>query len=232
MPRFEIHTKTLFLTYSQLSDDEQLALFENPTSHYDFVCDRLRDPVCYRLARERHQDGGVHAHCYITFSSPVRIRSQHRLDFGTAHPNIQSVRKGHRRTWEYCGKEDDVIYDFGEPPSESGRDKTSDHAIWTEIASQETEADLYERCRTLAPKYYVLYRQNLERYCAWRFNTGRTEYSGPEIDADLPAPVQEWIDQSDLGRHGGERRKSLIIWGPSLTGKTVWARSVGRYAPM
>jgi len=28
----------------------------------------------------------------------------------------------------------------------------------------------------------------------------------------------------------GERRKSLILWGPSRMGKTIWARSLGKHA--
>lgn len=233
MPRrFEINTKALLLTYSQLNDDEQQRFFEVPTSHYDFVVDTLGDPVCYRLGRERHQDGGFHAHCYVSFASAVRIRSERRLDFGGSHPNIQSVRTGHRRTWEYAGKENDIILDFGVPPDESRSRSSSSQEVWHEIVGKESEAEFYDACRTLAPFYFVLYRSNLERYCAWRYGSERTEYSSPEFDADPPDAVIEWLEQARLGHRGGPRRRSLILWGPSLTGKTVWARSLGRYAPM
>lgn len=229
MPRqFRINTKTLFLTYSQLSDDGQNSFFSVPTAHFDFIVDTLGNPECYRLARERHEDGGIHAHCFISFPVPVRFRSERRLDYAGSHPNIQSVRSGHFRTWTYCGKDGDIIQDFGVPPLQPRSGQTSSKEIWSEIVSQETEAEFYDTCRALAPFYYAVYRSNLERYCSWRYGSQRTEYSGPSIDADPPTPIVQWLEQAKLGDRGGQRRRSLILWGPSLTGKTVWARSLGR----
>ena len=38
----------------------------------------------------------------------------------TASPNIQSVRTGHRRTWDYVGKDGDIVYEIGDPPDPIG----------------------------------------------------------------------------------------------------------------
>ena len=84
------------------------------------LCLRLGTPTRYRLARESHQDGGHHFHAYLGFESAVRIRSASRLDFGQHHPNIQSVRTGHRRTWDYVGKDGDIVYEIGDPPDPIG----------------------------------------------------------------------------------------------------------------
>lgn len=229
MPRrFQISANAFLLTYSQLNEDGQRGFFEVPTNHFDFIVATLGNPNCYRLGRERHEDGGLHAHCFVSFPTPVRIRSERRLDFAGSHPNIQSVRSGHRRTWEYAGKEDDVIHDFGVPPSEPRSRSSSSKEVWTEIVGKESEAEFYDACRTLAPFYFVLYRANLERYCAWRYGSERAEYSSPEFDANPPTALLEWVEQAKLGHRGGPRRRSLILWGPSLTGKTIWARSLGR----
>ena len=40
--------------------------------------------------------------------------------FGQHHPNIQSVRTGHRRTWDYVGKDGDIVYEIGDPPDPIG----------------------------------------------------------------------------------------------------------------
>lgn len=225
---FVCNSKTLFLTYSQISENGQIDFFQNASAHYEFIVSTLGTPICYRLGRERHQDGGIHAHCYLSFEKPVRIRSERRLDFGSSHPNIQSVRTGHKRTWEYAGKDGDIILDIGERPSEPRSSKARDDEIWQEIIRQETETEFYDTCRALAPKYYVLYRANLERYCAVRYHTVGTEYESPAFDANLPDSIQRWLDQAKLGERGGARRQSLILWGPSKTGKTLWARSLGR----
>lgn len=230
MPPFQLRGKTLFLTYSQITDDGQRHFFESPNGHYDFICDTLGTPSTYRLARERHEDGGIHAHCYISFPRPIRLQSERRLDFGFSHPNIQPVRRGLRTTWEYTGKDGDVIFEHGDPPEESGPRSTSQHDIWTEIISQSSETDFYETCRRLAPKYYVLYRAQLERYCVSAYHQSGPTYSSPRISLqDPPAELAEWVEQSELGQRSGARKKSLILWGPTRTGKTLWARSLGRY---
>ena len=113
-----INSKTLFLTYSQVNQDGIDRFVSTPSDHFDFVSSSLGTPTRYRLARESHQDGGHHFHAYLGFESAVRIRSASRLDFGQHHPNIQSVRTGHRRTWDYVGKDGDIVYEIGDPPDQ------------------------------------------------------------------------------------------------------------------
>ena len=115
-----INSKTLFLTYSQVNQDGIDRFVSTPSDHFDFVSSSLGTPTRYRLARESHQDGGHHFHAYLGFESAVRIRSASRLDFGQHHPNIQSVRTGHRRTWDYVGKDGDIVYEIGDPPDPIG----------------------------------------------------------------------------------------------------------------
>ena len=84
------------------------------------LCLRLSEllliPTCTRITPR----WGHHFHAYLGFESAVRIRSASRLDFGQHHPNIQSVRTGHRRTWDYVGKDGDIVYEIGDPPDPIG----------------------------------------------------------------------------------------------------------------
>ena len=82
------------------------------------LCLRLSELLLDTDLHANHQDGGHHFHAYLAFESAVRIRSASRLDFGQHHPNIQSVRTGHRRTWDYVGKDGDIVYEIGDPPDQ------------------------------------------------------------------------------------------------------------------
>lgn len=229
MTQFNISTKTLFLTYSQLNEDAQHRFFDRATAHFDFIVATFRHPSVYLLARELHQDGGIHAHCYIAWTDPVRLRSQRKCDFGGAHPNIQSVRSGHRRTYDYTGKDRDVIHSMGEPPRATGTPKGPDNDIWAGIVASATEDEFRTKIRTLAPRYYVLYQSQIDKYAERHFPPPRRVYGGPCFDDHSEQRCGPWLSDAALGDGStGHRRRSLILWGPTKTGKTVWARSLGR----
>lgn len=224
-----INAKTIFLTYSQVNDDDgRNAFLSRESAHYDFVTDTLRAPSCYRLARESHQDGGCHFHVYVAFHAPVRIQSQSRLDFGGHHPNIQTVRAGHRRTWDYAGKADDIIAEFGEPPPVPESASGKEHDIWAAAVSAETEAEFYQTLRDGAPKYFVTYHRAIEYFAQKYFATRPEPYRSPAFVDLSRQRLEQWTNQASIGLDGsGHRRRSLILWGPTRTGKTVWARSLG-----
>lgn len=224
-----INAKTIFLTYSQVNDDDgRNAFLSRASAHHEFIAETLRAPLCYRLGRESHQDGGCHFHVYVAFDSPVRIQSQSRLDFGGHHPNIQSVRTGHRRVWDYAGKADDIIAEFGEPPAIPQSAGAKEHDIWSAAVSAETEAEFYQTLREGAPKYFVTYHRALEYYAQKYYARAPEPYASPAL-VDLSRDrLESWTNQAAIGLNGsGHRRRSLILWGPTRTGKTVWARSLG-----
>ena len=57
MTRFNVATKTLFLTYSQLTENGRRAFFDRADAHFEFITHTLRRPAVYRLSRESHEDG-------------------------------------------------------------------------------------------------------------------------------------------------------------------------------
>ncbi|QIR82247.1 replication associated protein [Chicken genomovirus mg7_70] len=218
-----INSKTLFLTYSQVNQHGIDRFVSSPSDHFDFVSSALGTPTRYRLARESHQDGGHHFHAYIGFESAVRIRSASRLDFGCHHPNIQSVRTGHRRTWDYVGKDGDIIYETGDPPDPvGGPSGDRGDTVWGEAVRAESEEEFYSILRNGAPRYYILYHRQLEQYAAKFYGVRPEPYRSPTF-TDLTGPrIAEWKDQATIGFNGsGHRRRSLILWGPTRTGKTA-----------
>lgn len=87
---FQVNAKNIFLTYSQVQDVD--AFCGTGTQHLEFITDLLGPPVVYRLAKERHADGGIHFHCYCGWDDPVRAAGERIFDFGGVHPNYQGVR--------------------------------------------------------------------------------------------------------------------------------------------
>ena len=159
----------------------------------------------------------------------MRIRSASRLDFGQHHPNIQSVRTGHRRTWDYVGKDGDIVYEIGDPPDPIGGPSGGrGDSVWSEAVRAESEEEFYfDPARRSSAILYPISptTRTIRREVLWSSSTtiriaNLTDLTGPRI--------AEWKSQATIGDNGGgHRRRSLILWGPTRTGKTVWARSLG-----
>ena len=125
------------------------------------------------------------------FESAVRIRSASRLDFGQHHPNIQSVRTGHRRTWDYVGKDGDIVYEIGDPPDPIGGPSGGrGDSVWSEAVRAESEEEFYSILRDGAPRYYILYHRQLEQYAAKFYGVRPQPYESPTFtdltDRELP----------------------------------------------
>ena len=101
-------------------------------------------------------------------------------------------------------------------------------SVWSEAVRAESEEEFYSILRDGAPRYYILYHRQLEQYAAKFYGVRPQPYESPTF-TDLTGPrIAEWKSQATIGDNGGgHRRRSLILWGPTRTGKTVWARSLG-----
>ena len=153
------------------------------------LCLRLSEllliPTCTRITPR----WGHHFHAYLGFESAVRIRSASRLDFGQHHPNIQSVRTGHRRTWDYVGKDGDIVYEIGDPPDPIGG-PSGGRGDWYGGGYAESEEEFYSILRDGAPRYYILYHRQLEQYAAKFYGVRPQPYESPTLrtllDRELP----------------------------------------------
>ncbi|WP_256957844.1 hypothetical protein [Thermococcus litoralis] len=96
--------------------------------------------------------------------------------------------------------------------------------------SQPDKAGFLQHLREQAPRDYVLYFDAITRYADIHYATTPPPYESPPMEIHGFTGMEEWYEQSRIGRDDRRGRvKSLVLWGDSLTGKTLWARSLGRY---
>ena len=134
MPRaqngFRINNRYLLLTYPQVG----------PEFDWDRVRRLLHNlGARTRIGRESHQDGGIHYHVFVDFGSPFSTRDCRRFDIGDAHPNIVAVRTTPHRSWQYVGKDGDVVYDDTGREDAGGVAKRSRDDVWADILSASTK---------------------------------------------------------------------------------------------
>lgn len=81
---FDLSTSQIFLTYPQatFSRDDLV----NFLKHVREGLGRLL------VAREEHQDGGIHFHAYLRYRSKVRIRSERFFDLQGKTQGVTPVR--------------------------------------------------------------------------------------------------------------------------------------------
>lgn len=224
---FVCQAKQILLTYSQTNDAFDEELRQRANAHYDFVAQALRPPMLYRLARERHNDGGLHFHCFIAWDAACPIRSQSRLDYIGSHPNIKPIRGNPKRAWEYTGKDGDIVFQHGELDDDFNDNRSTNDAVWAAAVRAETKDKFFEIVRECAPRYYVLYSAQLDYYAAKNYTDAKEDYTGPAFTDLSRDRFEQWQLQAGIGAGPTGRPKSLIIWGESRTGKTIWARSLG-----
>lgn len=102
MNSFRFNARNIFLTYPRctLSKEEVLQALQDKF-----------DVESYTIARELHQDGTPHLHCYITFSAKIDTRDSRAFDVVGFHPNIKKVNKGQaaRNIQAYTQKGGDYV---------------------------------------------------------------------------------------------------------------------------
>lgn len=107
---------------------------------------------------------------------------------------------------------------------------------WSEALLCETKEDFLAFMKTNHPKDFIIYHEKLEYFVNKHYPEPEPEYV-PNYTTDqfnVPPVVQNWVDEMviylylyKLGIARPARPKSLVIIGPSRTGKTSWARSLG-----
>lgn len=227
---FRFRAKTVFLTYSQISHDGLRDLLSSDRDHYELLSERFGPPEQYRLGRERHQDGGHHFHCFASWGSRISSTDPRCFDWRGYHPNIEAVRKTPRKAWDYAGKDGDIVYEQGEGPRMGGTPPVRREGIWSEAVAATSADHFLQTIREGAPRDFVLYQDALVRFAEKFWAPPAPSYTSPWFFSHEPRELADWLQQSGIGIDGGHvgRRRSLIIWGPTRTGKTLWARSLGR----
>lgn len=186
---FRVDRKKFGLTYSQAGGTLTKEIILDELIAKGGNCD-------YIVAQERHQDGGIHFHCYIKYETKLESRNARIFDILGIHPNIckGSVTRG----WaDYVAKDGDYITNFYKPSDYH-------HALSLETPDQAI-AYLWAK----KPRDMLLHGDNIERGVRKRLKVDRSvSYYGPY------AFQLDWDYQC----------QSLIIEGPPGLGKTQFVK--------
>ena len=222
--RFRIRAQRFLLTYSQIPDGfdrDGLA---------PFLKSVLIDVDCLVVTVEEHPNaGGYHIHVYVDHGSIFVINAPDMLDYCDVHPNIKPIRTTPIKAYDYVMKDGYILYEEGDAPELTK--KQSGDEKWSAIMTATTKDSFLQQACDLAPRDTVLHFNSLQTFANWRYRDDHSEYKPPDYSChcDEYPVLTDWVKSSLLSSRNG-RRPSLVIWGPSLTGKTTWARSQGPHA--
>lgn len=156
------------------------------------------------IARELHEDGGIHLHCFVDFGRRYRSRSSAIFDVGGYHPNVVASRGTPDQGYAYAIKDGDVICGgLGKPDGVTRRkgDSSTD-TKWAEITSAVDRAEFWRLLHELDPKSAACNYNSLAKYADWRFKPVPPVYVSPvgvtfcggEVDGR-----DDWLSQSGIG---------------------------------
>lgn len=220
MADLNFNAKHAFLTYAQA---DALVSKENVLQ---LLQELLRpDAIC--VGQETHEDGGLHFHVLVRWNVRRHFRDPRAFDLEGVHPNVQSPRSW-RRVIDYCIKDGVYINRGFDLENESIVDTTIRHletgaapsTIVTDVVKERGDKalKLITQIATfvdLAKKPGVVHKP-LYNFPANFVLDPRHAPTFLNFTMDVTMPV---------GLREG--RYSLWLYGPSRTGKTTFARSLG-----
>lgn len=101
-----------------------------------------------------------------------------------------------------------------------------------EILDARSKEELLEACRTMAPDKLLWSYPSIRAYINDTFEKTDLQYEHPEevgFDTSDYPMLDDWVERNVRHPTAG-RGKSLILWGPTRLGKTLWSRSLGPHA--
>ena len=207
---FRCNVRNFFLTYSQapgLSKD-RIARF---LTHEHTFADKLN---WFVVCQESHRDQGIHFHVVVNYAVKYDCRNQRSFDIDQVHPKIEPA-KDIQASIKYVKKDGDFL-EYGEIPQAKRK--------WIDLDNAADAKEAWEIVKQTSPRDYWLNLEKLEYSINKRFRKEMPRY---DRQWDHPFTIsnimQQWLDQ----RNVTDRPKSVILYGPSRTGKTAWARSIG-----
>ena len=205
--RFNFNQKSAYLTYPNCSlSKERVKDF--------FVPFGMKE---YAICKELHQNGEPHIHALIIFDKKFHTRNCRVFDIDGHHPNIQGCRSKND-TFRYIRKDGDFITNIGFKRTYGDLMREND-----------TGEDFMKAAKREMPRDYVLNHEKLEYFCNKNDRAERELYQ-PRYE-DFPNELPEMVAWGEMIGEPNlpDRPKTLILCGPSRTGKTEWARAIGRH---
>lgn len=224
MMPIDIKSKHWFLTFPQCDlEPEQFNDSFWANTH-------ISECIGFVISREQHADGGWHYHCAVYFEKTKRIRSLSAFDLvhngRSFHGNYQPIRRI-RENYDYITKDGDYFEDISAVDELNSRHEIS---YWELALQAKNKTDALSVIRRNNPREYTLRLRDLE-YAYDKHFAVREELAGPAYSrasfTNVPEALDEWVWSNVTSEPG--RKRSLFLIGPSRTGKTSWARSLGEH---
>jgi len=201
---FRLNARNIFLTYPQCSLSKEDLLLK---------LQAIKSPDYYVIGQENHADGNLHLHALLRYNKPVDVRSPTFFDIDGFHPNMQTARHPDK-VRDYVKKDGNYI--------ESWADKRRMGDI---LAEAETPSQFMDLVKENYPEQYVFNLEKIEYAANKLYQRPPSPYTNPELGGLTLTPGMEaWLNIEFVKP---DRPKSLWLCGPTRTGKTTWARSLG-----
>jgi len=230
---FRLQARHLFITYPQA---DAIPSAEALLSHLQAKLPPIQH---YVIGEELHQDGATHYHAYLRLQRKCNIRAANHLDFMGCHPNIQSAHNP-TASATYCRKEGSYIESpisgvgnhsprrsrggaggeagggGDEPRRERDRDRggRGDPGEYLELARG---GDANGAIWTFAERYPMQYTINKPRVEA---NLRALAHANTDTEPDFKRDDFNLVPLD----FKWDPTKSLILSGPTGTGKTKFAQ--------
>ena len=217
---FRFCSAQVFLTYPQctLSKEDVLDHFEGKWGIKS-----------YMVSKEEHANGGFHIHAYFRFNRKLDLSSERCFDINEFHPNIVANIRSPKKVLEYVKKDGDYIASDDIDKIIKDGDKEN----WGSIRLKSTnKRDYMEMVAANFPRDHALNYEKLEYYAEKVFGEIRSTYVSPPgyLFPHLITTMAEWATEYVLGPQlNATRAKTLFLVGPTRTGKSAWARSIGTH---
>lgn len=232
---FQFNHKQIGLTYPRATGLTKIELenFFNDWSYQDANGEEIRVKK-YIIAMEHHEAtaedpvGGIHYHCYVGLNKKLRARNARLFDVEDVmgaiyHPFIDKVR-GFKNMVRYITKEDEnpiANFDY------TDKDEQPDFKLILEKDFKNAIEFLDFMINTY-PKYSFGKYVQLKALAYDRYEPLVKEYIPKyTVFNNVPFQAKCWVDNYLNGDF--DRPLSLILIGETRTGKTSWARSLGRH---
>lgn len=191
----------------------------------------------YLIALESHQPtdldkiGGIHFHVYVKFTKILRARDTTLFDIEdmmgeTYHPHIDKVR-GVKNMIQYCTKEDEVPFANFDYKLNGKKNEIDWEEVYnTEFDSAQAFLDYMKKNH---PGYYTNHYIPLREIANDNYGSKIKPFIPKyTVFNNVPFACKAWVDNY-LHNNELDRPLSLILVGETRTGKTAWARSLGRH---
>ncbi|KAF5932804.1 hypothetical protein HYC85_028975 [Camellia sinensis] len=228
---FRFYAKNVFLTYPQCPCPKE-QLLELLQSLLQLAC----QPYYILVARELHEDGNPHLHAMVQCTKKIQTSNSRFFDLtGTNgriyHPNIEKLHSP-TASRQYIQKEGEFV-EWGEFLAKGKSLSKNRDELWRGILGEtETEEQFFALCKERCPTDYVTKYPQSKTFSRDHYKRERPPYTSPFNSFPfLNEEVKKWAENNILFEPEQRpiRLISLYLEEPSRTGKTAWARSLGRH---